>query len=218
VAPAVLCTEWVTECQYGADLKKSEKAFFDRSYSQLYDARPMSVGLPSSIDPIQLADQNTHLSGVIPLCRMKRLLTYSRSDKGDVSIELAFDYDRGRDVRVLHGEVATEITTTCERCLEPVTLKLKSRINLLLLTPDQGNLEEQDDVLIVSEPVSLTELVENELILGLPMAPRHVLDQCTAAKVTGNSGFRSGTPKPEQGDRNESPFAKLAKLKRFDRE
>ncbi|MFV1996413.1 MAG: DUF177 domain-containing protein [Acidiferrobacterales bacterium] len=174
--------------------------------------------MPSSIDPIQLADQNTHLSGVIPLRRMKRLLAYCRSDKGDVSIELAFSYDRGREVRALRGEVATEITATCERCLEPVTLTLKNRVDLLLLTPGQGNLEEQDEVLIVTEPVSLAELVENELILGMPMVPKHALDQCMAAKVTGNSGIQSGTLEPAQDSGKESPFAGLAKLKRFDRE
>lgn len=178
----------------------------------------MSGSLPSSIDPIQLADQDTHLSGTIPLRRMKRLLTYCRSDKGDVSVELALGYDRGRDVRMMHGQVATEIATTCERCLEPMTLLLRGRVDLLLLTPGQENLEEQDDVLIVSEPVSLTELVENELILAMPMIPMHSLDQCTAAKVAGNSDTRSGTPKRDQGDSKESPFAGLAKLKRIDRE
>jgi uncharacterized protein len=218
VAHAVLCTEWVTECQYGADPKISGKTFFDRSYNQLYDARPMSGSLPSNIDPIQLADQDTHLSGVIPLRQMKRLLTYCRSDKGDVSVELALSHDRERDVRMMRGEVATEITTTCERCLEPMTLALQYRVNLRLLMPGQENLEEQDDVLIVSEPVSLAELVENELILAMPMIPKHAMDQCAAAKVAGGSDSRSGSPEPEQIDSKESPFAGLAKLKRFDHE
>lgn len=178
----------------------------------------MSGSLPSNIDLIQLADQDTHLSGVIPLRQMKRLLTYCRSDKGDVSVELALSHDRGRDARVMRGEVATEITTTCERCLEPMTLALKNRVDLLLLTPGQENLEELDDVLIVSGPVSLTELVENELILAMPMIPKHAPDQCAAAKLAGDSDSRPGVLRPGQDDSKGSPFAGLAKLKKFDHE
>jgi uncharacterized protein len=199
--------------------KKPKKPFFDRSYSRLYDARPMSGGLPASIDPIRLADQDTRLSGTIPLHRMKRLLTFCRSDEGVVSVELAFSHDRARGVRIMRGEVATEIATACERCREAMTLPLKSRIDLLVLVPGQENLAHQDDALMVSEPVSLSELVENELILAMPMIPIHQMDQCPAKELAGEPDSRRGAPEPEQGDSEKaSPFAELTKLKRSDRE
>ncbi len=179
----------------------------------------MSGGLPANIDLIRLADQDTRLSGAIPLRRMQRLLTYCRSGEGGASVELAFSHDQERDVRTICGEVAIEVTATCERCLEPMRLALKSHVNLLVLTPGQKSPEDQGDVLIASEPVSLTELVENELILAMPMTPKHQLDQCLAKELAEESGSRRGTPEPEQGDSEKaSPFAGLAKLKRFDRE
>lgn len=195
-----------------------EKPFFDRSYNRLYDARPMSGGLPASIDPIRLADQNDHLSGTIPLNRMKRLLTCCRSDEGVVNVDLLFHYDGQRDVRTITGTLSIEISLNCERCLEPLILPLRCEVNLLALLPGQENLAETGDALIVSDPVSLIDLVENELILALPMIPMHPRDQCSATKRVMQADSGSTTPEPEQGDSRESPFAKLAKLKRFDRE
>lgn len=178
----------------------------------------MSGGLPASIDPIRLADRGDHLSGTIPLDRMKRLLSYCRSDEGVVKIDLSFHYDGRRDVRTITGTLTTEISLDCERCLEPMILPLRCEVNLLALMPGQESLAETGDALIVSDPVSLVELVENELILVLPMIPMHPRDQCSAAKQVVQAGSGSTAPEPEQGGSKESPFAELAKLKRSDRE
>lgn len=178
----------------------------------------MSGGLPANVNLVRLADQGTHLSGVIPLRRMTRLLTFCGSNEGVVSVELVFSRDRARDTRMLRGMVATEIATTCGRCLEPMTLALESRINFLVITPGQKSLEGQDGVIMAREPVSLIELVENELILVMPMYPKHELDQCPAKDVVGELDSQHGAPEPGPGDNGKaSPFAELAKLKRSDR-
>ncbi len=205
-------------CQHGAHWEKSGKPFFDRSYNRLYDARPMSGGLPASIDPIRLADQGDHLSGTIPLNRMKRLLANCRSDEGVVSVDLSFHYDGQRDVRAIIGAVMTEISLDCERCLQPMTLPLRGEVNLLVLMSGQETLAETDDALVASGPVSLAELVENELILALPMVPMHPMDKCSAAKQIEQTDSASVAPEPGQGGNKESPFAELAKLKRSNRE
>jgi len=178
----------------------------------------MSGGLPASIDLIRLADQGDHLSGIIPLNRMTRLLTGCRSDEGVVTVDLSFHYDGQRDMRTIIGAVETEISLNCERCLEPMTLLLRSEVNLLVLLPGQESLAETDDALIADGPVSLAELVENELLLALPMMPMHPMDQCSATNQVVEAGSGSSTAEPEQGDNKESPFAELAKLKRSDRE
>jgi uncharacterized protein len=175
----------------------------------------MSGGLPANIDPIRLADQGTRLSGTIPLKRMKRLLTYCRSEEGEVRVDLEFCRDPESNRRTVQGTVEAEIDTTCERCLEPMKLLLEARVNLLLTTHEPGDVEEQEDVLVVeNEPTALSELVENELILAMPMIPMHRPDQCPAAGLMGDSG-PGGKHKPESGKK--SPFAELAKLKRTDR-
>lgn len=197
--------------------KKAQKTFFDRSYSWLYDARAMSGGLPANIDPVRLADQGVRLAGTIPLRRMKRLLTYCRSDEGLVSVDLVFGHDSERHIRTINGLVTTRITTTCERCLEEMMLDLLGSVELLVYTAGQEILEDQENILIASESVSLDELVENELILAIPMMPAHQADKCAAKYVVAEPDPDHSAP--VQGDGNESlPFAALAKLKRSDRE
>jgi len=156
---------------------------------------------------------------VIPLSRMSRLLTFCRSGEGDVAVELAFSRDRERRVRVVRGKVGVNIATTCERCLEPMNLILTSDIDLLIQEPGQENLQDQDDVLIADDTTSVAELVENELILAMPMIPMHSLDQCAAAKVAIKSGDQPPIAKKiEEPDGEPSPFAELAELKRKNRE
>jgi uncharacterized protein len=175
----------------------------------------MSGGLPANVDPIRLADQGTRLSGTIPLKRMKRLLTYCRSEEGEARVDLEFNRDPERNLRTVQGTVEAEIVTTCERCLEPMTLSLEANVNLLLASREPGTVEEPEDVLVVeNEPIALSELVENELILAMPMIPMHQADQCPAAGLIGDSG-PEGNNRPESDKK--SPFAELAKLKRSNR-
>ena len=215
--PAVLCTEWVSGGQYGSMTKKPKKSFFDRSYSRLYDARAMSGGLPANIDPVRLADKGVHLEGTFPLRRMKRLLAFCRSDEGLVSVDLVFGHDRERHIRTISGFVTARITTTCVLCLAEMMLDLQGSMELMVYTAGQEILGDQENILIASGSVSLDELVENELILAMPMMPAHQTNKCTAINMAAEHD--SGHSTPVQGDGDKSlPFVALAKLKRSDRE
>jgi uncharacterized protein len=177
----------------------------------------MSGGLPASIDVIRLADQAARLSGTIPLKRMKRLLASCRSETGEVSVDLEFHSDAERGLRSLSGKIETVIETTCERCLEPMQLALSADVGMLIVTGTQSIAgDDQSDVLQVDGPVALDELVENELILAMPMIPMHPAEQCPA------SGLIGTRPSVEDGkaeaEAESSPFAKLAELKRDKRE
>ncbi len=177
----------------------------------------MTGGLPTSIDPIRLADRGTRLAGTIPLRRMKRLLAYCHSADGVVSADLEFSRDRQQGVRLIRGQVAVAIEIICERCLEPMTLQLESSVELLVYTAGQEVLDDQEDVLIAGESVSLDEIIENELILSMPMIPAHPQDKCTARINTTEPDVGHSETQPAQGD-DGSPFAKLEKLKRPNRE
>ena len=175
----------------------------------------MSGGLPANIDPIRLADQGTHLSGTIPLKRMKRLLTLCQSEEGEARVDLEFRRDPVRNVRNLSGTIRVEIETTCERCLEPMTLSLEASVDLILAGSESTGVDNSEDVLVVKDkPIALNELVENELILAMPMIPMHQLDQCPAADLIGDTSPERD--KKPDSDKT-SPFAELAKLKRQDR-
>ena len=63
-----------------------------------------------------------------------------------------------------------------------MTLELHADTRLLLLRPGvrTDTLAQEVEALTVDRPVSLSELVEDELLLMLPMVPMHPLDACPA--------------------------------------
>jgi uncharacterized protein len=84
----------------------------------------------------------------------------------------------------------------------------------LFLTKPGARLEPQEgdaDILMADKPLSLSGLVEDELLLALPMVPMHAPDQCTA-KVRAANVVRAAPERAERGRKN--PFAVLDQLKK----
>ena len=142
----------------------------------------MSGALPTSIDPVWLADQQTHLSGTIPLKRMTRLLADCRSGDGEVRIDLQFRSDPNGERRSVQGKIEASIETTCERCLESMTLPLLAEIDMLIVTAEQASvMDDHEDVLVVKGPVSLGELAESVQTLALVQAALDLGGVCPEA-------------------------------------
>ena len=88
----------------------------------------------------------------------------------------------------LELEVETTVTLVCQRCLEPMPVRLKARRVLYLArTEDEAErLEQQMDqisgaeALVAPGLLDLATLVEDEVLLGLPLIPRHDEGQCPA--------------------------------------
>ena len=77
-----------------------------------------------------------------------------------------------------HARVARE----CQRCLQPVLLTLEvDRAFRFAPSEDEAaalDAETEDDVLVLSRQFNVQELVEDELLLALPIVPMH--EQCPA--------------------------------------
>lgn len=141
---------------------------------------------------------------------MPRLVELSLDRRGVVDAELSFDVGAGEGLRQMRGRVRAELHVTCQRCLEPMTLVLEIEPRLILLRPgEREELAQQEDALVVTRAVPLSELVEDELLLAMPMIPKHALAQCPAK---GRVGQSEPAP-PTRGN----PFAALKAMKRKDR-
>ena len=92
----------------------------------------------------------------------------------------------------------------CQRCLGEVELPLRLEAQLEFATGDAEVLAADDDIdrVVASHDMSVAALVEEEVILALPMAPKH--GQCRAAAET------------ERG-KEPSAFQALAALKKLNR-
>lgn len=152
------------------------------------------------IDGLQFARGGGELKGTLDGSSLPRLAEMRCAAQG-LSFEL-----RGRtDAQGRYWlQVSAEGTLTleCQRCLGPIGFPLALRSELLLAQSEQEieSADDEIDRVLAGKAMDVGQLVEDEVILALPMAPRH--EQC--------GGKRDGT---EAGQ--SSPFVGLARLKQI---
>lgn len=112
----------------------------------------------------------------------------------------------------LHLTASVELPLTCQRCLEPVDEMLEVD-RWFRFVDDEAAAEREDeeaeeDVLVLDPAFDLQALVEDELLMALPLVPRHAV--CTGEvqmEAIGPGFVEAEAAKP-------NPFGALAELKR----
>lgn len=131
--------------------------------------------LPEQIEPLRLAEVGRAFRGEVALSRLSRLAPDLRSQAGTLEVELHFGLDERR-VYVLTGCIRGSLELTCQRCLEPVTIPLDIRLKLGIVSSEEeaDRLPEGYEMLLTGrDPIVVSDLVEDEVILALPLIPRH---------------------------------------------
>lgn len=169
--------------------------------------------MPERGDPIHLAEQGRAYEGEIELAGLDRLAGLLAGGEGLVRYRLTFDRDgRGRPYAIGHVEGALPLR--CQRCLETFDLEVERdwRVALLAEAAEEALLDEGEDARVISdEGMPLAELIEDELILALPVVPKH-----PAGAVCELPGAESVGEEPveEFEEPEDNPFAELSRLKR----
>lgn len=167
--------------------------------------------IPSHIDPRKLADRANTLEGDWPLKQFARLCEQLVSDAGNVHARFEFGRDEQRMI-VMRGELDVEVQMVCQRCLEPATLPVHSEFIYAVLKEGaslDGLPKGYDALEVGEEPLDLIAVVEDELLLALPIVPAHDPDKCQHP-----AGF-AAAPEPSVNEVSRSnPFDVLAQLKR----
>jgi len=112
----------------------------------------------------------------------------------------------------LHLQASATVSLTCQRCLQPVQEHLSLSRSFMFVRDEalaaSLDAESEDDVLALSRHLDALELVEDELLLSLPLVPRH--ETCPQPLPVATAEF----PEGEAGDdERPNPFAALAALK-----
>ena len=140
----------------------------------------MSKALPEHIYPLRLARRGESLAGSVAFAQMPRLAEMLCEGTNRADFSLRFGRDDGGRACVL-GHVDAKLTVLCERCLEPVEITVARQVHLALVRGDDevAALDATYDPLLVGDdPISLTGMVEDELILAMPNFSRHPRSEC----------------------------------------
>jgi uncharacterized protein len=112
-------------------------------------------------------------------------------------------------------QVKTRVWLTCQRCLQPMAMPLALDQRLRFVQGETQaealDAESEDDVLALLRWMDLRELVEDELLLALPLVPRH--DTCPQPLPVGLGLESDAGATPAEVLEKPNPFAALRSLK-----
>ena len=156
------------------------------------------------IDSLDFAHNGRELRGITPLAEMSRLQDMLAAPEGEISYVV-------RGLPEKDGKPMLEVTVNglcqlrCQRCLNGYTYPVKLVSRLLLTRAaewDELSIEESDEVdsITADKRLDVLNMIEEEILLSLPFAPKHPSGACQSVEEGRN-----------QPDRN--PFAVLAGLK-----
>ena len=175
---------------------------------------PISTSMPEHISLNKWEDTGFEWEGEIAPATFERLSAILTTEHEQANIQLSINLYRRSNVLHLAFQLASDVWLTCQRCLQPVDINLTDDYDIALLDDESQVrlINEEQDYLLLDEVVTeqsperllpLKKLIEDEILLKTPMAPKH--DDCEMT-------VEQFGEIPEE-EENENPFAALASLK-----
>lgn len=162
--------------------------------------------LPETLNFLEQAKRNVVLQGYWPLAQLARLRETLNDTSGELLANLEFGSRAG--FHYLDGKVTASLEVICQRCLAPMQQELSGHFSFVLIS-NEDDIEllpaEVETYLIIGNEQSVIDIVEDELLLSLPMVPIHSND-CSEFLSQHNEQRRKDAA-------NENPFAVLKDLK-----
>lgn len=171
---------------------------------------------PRRFDVEAFADAAGELAGSWPLARLHRLADMACAEAepaAATNIDWSAHGERrkakpGQAQVWLHLSARAELSLVCQRCLQPTLTRVDVKRSFLFVQGEDAaaalDEDSEDDVLALSPVFDLAELVEDELLLALPLVPKH--EHCSQPLLAPGA---DAAPDPDMPH----PFAVLAGLK-----
>ena len=167
-----------------------------------------------SLDVKAFAKSQMRLEGETPVVEFERLAEDCVGDvTGQVvwSVEGAVQPDAsGKDAIWLHLEAKANVPLTCQRCLHPVPVELLIEQDFRFVADEATAVAEDDeseeDLLVLEDHFDVLALIEDELLMALPLVPMHPTCLSEQAPTSKEEEAILAEAKP-------NPFAVLASLK-----
>lgn len=175
---------------------------------------PVATSMPEHISLDKWADTGYEWAGEVEPSAFERLAATLAAEYEQAKTQLNASLYRRNNVLHLAFTLNGEVWLTCQRCLQPVAIDLSDDYNIALLEDDTQIrlINEEQDYLLLDEIITeqsperllpFKKLVEDEILLKIPMAPKHADCEMSVEQF-------GEIPEEEE---TENPFAALASLK-----
>jgi uncharacterized protein len=191
------------QCLKNKDLRNGS---FDTPGDAHYHTAPMSTPSERPLDAVVLARSEARVERQFPVAAFARLLDRLAEPAGQVSARAEFrQAGQWPAARLV---VTADVVLTCQRCLGPVRRALASEAQVVFADEAAPGLPEGSET-VGGDPhrLDFAALVEDELLLALPIIPAHDAGEaCTLPAGDGNETDASDTAEMRR------PFAGLKDL------
>ncbi|GAB2928353.1 23S rRNA accumulation protein YceD [Hafnia psychrotolerans] len=169
------------------------------------------VKLPLAVDAIRTAQKRLDYSGIYTASQVTRVAASVVSVDSDVQTSLSFDIDNLR-LAVINGQSDLTVTLECQRCGKT----FEHQVHATYCFSPVRNDEQAEALPEAYEPIEVDEfgevdllaMIEDEIILSLPVVPVHESEHCEVSDADMVFGkLPAEVEKP-------NPFAVLASLKK----
>ena len=172
--------------------------------------------VPGRLNIAEFAQANGRMSGAEPLAGFERLSAEAVEPTDGLQVEWAAQGEQrhdagGRAEPWMHLRASVQLPLTCQRCLTPVRTRSEVDRWFRFVADEEtaAALDEEleEDVLVAGRDFDLPALIEDELLMELPITPRH--DTCPQ-----DVALSAQDPDFDSAEKDKvNPFAALAKLR-----
>lgn len=144
----------------------------------------------------KLAEENVILEGQFTLVELERVRDLALNDSETGKYLLKFYLNSAGEV-ALDGNIEVNVSLVCQRCATTYTQHLNLTIDDFTADDYEGS-------------VDLEQFIEDEILLGVPIIPRHEIDDCNVAPSS--SIMANGASAEDGKDEKPNPFRVLKQL------
>lgn len=178
---------------------------FDSGEGDQYYTRPMSHAPADQVNAVELAGRAARLERDYCLDQLPRLVEAGALEGTRAHAVLGFATFDGRVT--VEARVEGAIVLPCQRCMRPCECAIDESALLVVVANDEVELPGGYDALLGdAERLSLGELVEEQMLLGMPLVPMHEDTGRCGAGAAEEAAGGAGTEDKQR------PFANLRQL------
>lgn len=139
-----------------------------------------NLQIPQQVDPYRMAKTRQSLNGAWPLAKLLRVQELLLQREGEVEVQLQFGIDE-HEFPYIEGWVKAQLVMRCERCLQAMDYPLEQSFRLSPVQSEEA-IEalpvKYEAIFVNNGKISVNNLIEDELLLGLPFVVKHEQGQC----------------------------------------